>query len=135
MRCFYFWLLNPPPKRIFEKGREAALEITITNQHRSCRLGVFLNERNRPEFVRLIIPDVADDSSLENLRPFLQEIKQQALTTLRLAYDSGVSFFRFDVWGFYPDEGQSSTDVAIAITTVDESEYWQQTRRSEEKPS
>src|SRR6266481_9722835 len=64
MRCFYYWLLNPPPQRIVEKGREAALEITIRNKQRSCRLGFFLNERNQPQFVRLIIPDVGDDSSL-----------------------------------------------------------------------
>lgn len=116
MQCFYYWVLQPPSRRITDKeGRSPTLEVTIKFRDQDYKVALFSDVDCRPEFVRLTIPGLDEERIPDDLLPFIQSVREHMLTTLRLAYDENARFFPFHFWNFKPEGQTSTTDMEIAL--------------------
>ena len=116
MQCFYYWLLQPPARRIADKeGRSPTFEVTIKFRDQDYNVALFSDVDCRPEFVRLTIPGLEEERIPDDLLPFIQLVREHMLTTLRLAYDENARFFPFHFWNFKPEGHTPTTDMEIEL--------------------
>jgi hypothetical protein len=116
MRCFFYWILEPPPERITDKnGRTLAYEVTVNYNDRAHQVALFTNEAGQPEFVRLTLQGIEQESLPEELLPFIQSMREHVLTTLHLGYDQRAQYFPIHFWNFQSDRRGSTTDVRLTL--------------------
>jgi hypothetical protein len=114
MKCGYYWILNPPLKRIVDNEHKIpSLEISVRFKANEYKVSILTNEENRPQVIKLVIPGLAKEEIPKDLLPFMQSVREHMLTALRLSFDPHVSLFDLHVWSFCTDDKTPSINVEV----------------------
>lgn len=99
--CRYYWLIEPLRSALRDDGlREPASRIAIAGAGQLSELAIYCDEASDPEFGRLLISDLKSREIPSDLVPFIQDFREQLISTLRLMFDPHVRVFEHAVWTF-----------------------------------
>jgi hypothetical protein len=113
--CYIYYPVEPVLEQYEDdESRIPATSITVNTARKSYEVALFADETNsRITFVRIAVPNCADEKIPEEDLSILQSLKEHMLSVLRITYDNRATLWDINWWTFIEEGAPRSTGLLV----------------------
>jgi hypothetical protein len=113
--CYIYYPLEPILEEYQDdESKTPATRITVKTRQKDYEVSLFADETNsRITFVRITVPNCAEEEIPEEDLPIVQSLKEHMLSVLRITYDSRSTLWDINWWTFIEEGAPRRTGISV----------------------